>query len=382
MGVIIVKVLILYAKVGNGHLKASEAILSEVKAKYPDATVFFEDGLEYSGALTNKMIIKGYKNLVKYMPGTYGKMYYNTDTKEKSMLEDAYRIVNKYLTIRLKKMIRKTNPDVIISTHPFVTRMCSYLKKKGKTNARLMTIVTDYGVHNMWVDNSENIDKICVATEEMKEDCIEEYGLKPEKIEVTGIPCSEKFLKPLNKEQILGELGLKDATTFLFFAGGGLGLGDSEDLLEELLKSKKEFQLIVVSGKNEKQKLRFEKMAKYTNRKVVILGYTDRVPELMNIATAVITKPGGLTSTECLVMRKPMVIINPIPGQEEQNAVYFSNNGTALIVNEATKLSHIIEIIVNKPKRVEQMKEMCSELRKPNAATQLASIAKRLADEK
>lgn len=374
------KVLILYAKVGNGHLKASEAIRDEIKNKYPDYSVYFEDGLAYSGALTNKMIIKGYANLVKYMPGTYGKMYYSSDTKERSMIDEAYKIVNRYLTIRLKKMIRNTEPDVIISTHPFITRMCSYLKRKKKTPARLMTILTDYGVHNMWVDNSEYIDKICVATSEIKEDCIEEYGLKQDKVEVTGIPCSDKFLKPMNKEEILNELGLKDTTTFLFFAGGGLGLGDSEDILEDMLKSKKDFQLIVVSGKNEKQKQRFEKMVQGYDRKVVVLGYTDRVPELMNIATAVITKPGGLTSTECLVMRKPMLIINPIPGQEEQNAVYFSNNGTALIINEATKLSHVIEIIVNKPKRVEQMREMCNDLRKPNAAAQIASIAKRLAE--
>ena len=375
------KVLILYAKVGNGHLKASEAIRDEIKRKYPDCTVFFEDGLEYSGALTNKMIIKGYKNLVKYMPGTYGKMYYSSDTKERSMIDEAYKIINRYLTIRLKKMIRQTAPDVIISTHPFITRMCSYLRRKKKTPARLMTILTDYGVHNMWVDNSEYIDKICVATNEMKEDCIEEYDLKPDKVEVTGIPCSERFLKPLNKEETLNELGLKDKITFLFFAGGGLGLGDSQDIFEDMLKSKKDFQLVVVSGKNEKQKERFERMAKDYDRKVVILGYTDKVPELMNIATAVITKPGGLTSTECLVMRKPMLIINPIPGKEEQNAVYFSNNGTALIINEATKLSHVIEIIVNKPKRVEQMKEMCNDLRKPNAASQVASIAKRLAED-
>lgn len=373
------KVLILYAKVGNGHLKASEAIKDEIKNKYPDSTIYFEDGLEYSGALTNKMIIKGYANLVKYMPGTYGKMYYSSDTKQRSMIDEAYKIINRYLTIRLKKMIRQTSPDVIISTHPFITRMCSYLKRKGKTNARLMTILTDYGVHNMWVDNSQYIDKICVATQEMKEDCIEEYNLEPSKVEVTGIPCSERFLKPMNKEEILSELGLKDTTTFLFFAGGGLGLGDSEDILEDMLSSKKDFQLIVVSGKNEKQKKRFEKMVKDSNKKIVVLGYTDKVPELMNIATAVITKPGGLTSTECLVMRKPMLIINPIPGQEEQNAVYFSNNGTALIINEATKLSHVIEIIVNKPRRVEQMREMCDDLRKPNAATQIASIANRLA---
>jgi len=375
------KILILYAKVGNGHLKASEAIRDEINKRFPEAEIFFEDGLEYSGALTNKMIIKGYANLVKFTPDMYGKLYYSTDTQKRSVVDEAYKIVNRYLTIRLKRMLRKINPDVIISAHPFVTRMCAYLKRKGKTNASLITNLTDYGVHNMWVEGVKNIDKICVATEEMKKDCVEEYNINPEKVEVTGIPVSERFLKPMDKNVMLNELGLEDKTTFLFFAGGGLGLGDSQEILSDFLNSNEDFQMIVVAGKNQKQKEKFEKMAEGNNKKIVILGYTDKVPELMNIATVVITKPGGLTSTECLVMRKPMVIINPIPGQEEQNAIYFVNNGTAVIMNEAEKISHIIDIIVNKKRRLEQMKEMCEVLRKPNAATQIANLANRLYNE-
>lgn len=373
------KVIIFYAKVGNGHLKAAEAIRDEFLKKYPDAEVIFVDGLENSGALTNKMIIKGYSNLVKHMPDMYGRLYYSTDNNNsKSMVDEAYKIVNRYLTIRLKKILRLYKPDVIISAHPFITRMCSYLKKKKKTGAKLLTILTDYGVHNMWVVNDENIDKVCVATEEMKTDCVNEYGLPEDKVSVTGIPCSDRFLKQMDKQEILASFGLSDTTTFLFFAGGGLGLGDSEEMVKELLCSKEEFQLIIVSGKNQKQKEKFEEMVKMSNKKIVVLGYTDKVPELMAIATVVITKPGGLTSTECLVMRKPMVIVNPIPGQEDQNAIFFANNGTALLLNEATKLSHIINIVVNKPRRVEQMKEMCDVLRKPNAATQIVNIASRL----
>lgn len=374
------RILILYAKVGNGHLKAAEAIYEEIKRKHPNATIYYEDGLESSSAMTNKLIVKGYAGLVKHMPEMYGKLYYSSDTQSKSMVDEAYKIVNRYLTIRLKKMLRKYSPDVIISVHPFITRMCSYLKKKGKTKAALMTVVTDYSIHNMWVINDAYIDKICVATNEMKQDCIEEYNIPETKVEVTGIPCNERFLKSLDKQSILNEFGLKDKTTFLFFAGGGLGLGDSQEILQQLLASKEDFQLIVVSGKNEKQKEKFEEMKSNYSKDVCILGYTDKVPELMTTATVVITKPGGLTSTECLVMRKPMIVINPIPGQEEQNAVYFSNNGTALILNDAERLSHIIDIVVNKPKRIEQMKEMCSTLRKPNAAQQIVSIANRLAN--
>ncbi|MBR5227355.1 MAG: UDP-N-acetylglucosamine 2-epimerase [Clostridia bacterium] len=377
------KVLILYAKVGNGHLKASEAIRDKLVERFPDAEIFFEDGLESSGALTNKLIIKGYAGLVKHMPDMYGKLYATTDSQKRSMIEDAYKVINKYLTIRLKRMLRKISPDVIVSTHPFITRMCAYLKKKKKTNAKLLSLVTDYGIHNMWVNDEKNIDCICVATEEMKYDCMEEYGIDNSKVFVTGIPVSDKFLTEYDKKEMLKELDLKEnLPVFLFFAGGGLGLGDSEKILTELLQSKKEFQIVVVSGKNEKQKARFEEIVEEYSRRVVILGYTNRVPELMNIATAVITKPGGLTSTECLVMKKPMVIINPIPGQEEQNASYFVNNGTALEIYESDKISHIVNIIVEKKERLKQMEDMCENLRHPNASDEIVNLVNKLYNEK
>ena len=235
---------------------------------------------------------------------------------------------------------------------------------------------------NMWLEENNHIDKFMVATSEMKGDCIREYNVPEDKIVVTGIPVSRKFSQQFDKESILNDLGL-DARkiTLLFFAGGGLGLGKSEGIFEELLSSSYDFQIIAVTGKNEKQKDRFTKLASKSNKGVTVLGFTDKVPELMSASDFVITKPGGLTSTECLAMCKPMIIINPIPGQEEQNSIYFVNNGTALRTYKEEPLEHVLDIIVNNKQRVEQMVEMCKVIGKPNAAYDVANETLKLYNE-
>ena len=367
------KVLILYAKAGNGHYKAAEAIKEKIEEHNKDVQIYFEDGLEYSSRIANKIVVKGYAHMTKIAPGMWGAMYAKADTQERNALNEVSKLIHKGLTIRLKKLLRITKPDVIVSTHPFVSKTCAYLKKKNKTDAKIVTLITDYAIHNMWLEDHVFYDKVLVATEEMKEDSII-YGVDKEKIEITGIPTSLKFSEKYDRAKTLKEYGLEDKRTFLFFAGGGQGIGQSKDIFKELLETHGDFQIVAVSGKNEKQKAKFEEMAKASNKKVVVLGYTNDVPALMNMCDFVISKPGGLTSTECLVMNKPMLIINPIPGQEEQNAIYFTNNGTAVRAYEGEPLRHQINTLVRNKMRVEQMIQMCKTIARPHAVNDIVNI--------
>lgn len=367
------KVLILYAKAGNGHYKAAEAIKEKIENKNEEIEVFFEDGLEYSSRIANKIVVKGYANMTKLIPSMWGAIYAKADTQERNALNEVSKLIHKGLTIRLKKLLRETKPDVIVSTHPFVSKTCAYLKKKNKTNAKIVTMITDYAIHNVWLEDHAFYSKVLVATDEMKDDCIN-YGIESEKIEVTGIPTSFKFSEKYDRDKTLKEYGLEDKLTFLFFAGGGQGIGQSKEIFEELLETDGDFQVVAVSGKNEKQKAKFEEMVQKYDKKVVVLGYTNDVPALMNMCDFVISKPGGLTSTECLVMNKPMLIINPIPGQEEQNAIYFTNNGTAVRAYEGEPLRHQINTLVNNKIRTKQMIEMCKIIARPNAVNDIVNI--------
>ncbi len=367
------KVLILYAKAGNGHYKAAEAIKEKLEEHHKDIDVVFEDGLEYSSRIANKIVVKGYANMTKLVPSAWGAIYSKADTQERNTLNEIAKLVHKGLTIRLKKLLRSVNPDVIVSTHPFVSKTCAYLKKKNKTDAKLITLITDYEVHNIWLEDHLYYDKLLVATEEMKDDCIK-YGINKDKVVITGIPTSLKFTKKYDRQETLIRYGLKDKLTFLFFAGGGQGIGQSKDIFEELIKTDGDFQIVAVSGKNEKQKLKFEAMASESDKKIVVLGYTDDVPALMNMCDFVISKPGGLTSTECLIMNKPMLIINPIPGQEEQNAIYFTNNGTAIRAYDGEPLSHQINTLIKNKVRVEQLIEMTKLIGRPKAVDDIVNV--------
>jgi processive 1,2-diacylglycerol beta-glucosyltransferase len=220
-----------------------------------------------------------------------------SDKMDKSALKEMYDLISKTTIMRLNKMFKQEQPDVIVSSHPFVTKMVSYLKGKDATSAKLVTVITDYDVHTMWIDGHKQIDKIFVATDKMKKDCIN-YGVDRNKIEVTGIPISDRFNIKYDKKEMLKKLNLdNDKKVFLFFAGGGLGVGKSKKIFEDLVKESNGIQVIAVAGKNKKQKMIFEKLSKgYDNVKV--FGYVENVPELMSVSDLVITKPGGITSTE------------------------------------------------------------------------------------
>ena len=218
--------------------------------------------------------------------------------------------------------------------------MCSILKQKGKITSTLATVITDFGEdpYNEWTSNHEFIDYIFVAHREIKNNLIEK-GIDANKIFDTGIPISDKFLKSYSKTQILEDLGLQEQKkTILFFGGGEMGLGKSKTLhiFEYLVKNFSPIQIIAISGKNESLKNSFEKIVaeNHKNQTVKILGFTDRVAEFMAISDLVVTKPGGLTSTEALVSNLPILAINPIPRSRRRKCKFFRTKWCCCLAKE------------------------------------------------
>ena len=183
--------------------------------------------------------------------------------------------------------------------------MCAYLKSKGKITCKLSTIMTDYHIHPQWLVLYGYTDYFFVSNEEMKNDMIK-LGINDERIFVTGIPVSEKFSQTYDREEICNHFALdKNRKTVLFFAGGEFGLGRDITFmtLKALIRLYPNLQVIAISGKNKKMNARFNELVTATNSsdRIKVLDYTDMVPEIMSISLGVITKPGGLTTSECLV---------------------------------------------------------------------------------
>jgi len=238
--------------------------------------------------------------------------------------------------------------------------MCSIIKKQGKINCKLATVLTDYEPHSQWLMNNEQTNYFFVAHDGMKS-LLSKYNVDESKIFVTGIPLSNRFLLNYDKEKILSEFGLEmNRTTILFFAGGEYGFGKDKtyNILKSLISHFPNMQVIAIAGRNVKMKVQFEELVSETRsqKTVRILEYTNNVPELMSVSDLVISKPGGLTTTESIASGLPIVVINPLPGQEEANARFVEEKNIGIWIKKQDDVEAKLRSILNSPEKIRSMK--------------------------
>lgn len=362
------KIMIFYGSYGGGHLSAAKSIKEYIENNYLDTKIEMIDCVEYINKVLNKVTTKAYEEFAKKAPEVWGFIYKKS---ERGLVSKLSNDSNKLMAIKLKNLLQDFDPDYVISTHPFSSQMCAYLKKKEKVNFKLATIMTDFAPHDQWLLYPEYVDYFFVAHSKMKQQLIQK-GISANKIYATGIPLSNRFLKTYNKDDILKEFGLvKDKKIVLFFAGGEFGLGKSTttEVLKIFAEDFNDLQIIAIAGRNESMKKKFEDIVNSSSRQdsIKVLDYTNKVPELMSISDLVVTKPGGLTTTESLASNLPIVIINPIPGQEEENASFLENNGVGIWIKKQDDIKERLESILRNPKKLDEMKHHIRELSKPNS---------------
>ena len=370
------KIMIFYGSYGGGHLSAARSIKEYIDKNYEDCETMLVDCIEYINKLLNKVTTKAYADFAKKAPWAWEYLY---KSGEDGMAAKASELSNKIMSLKLNTLLKDFNPDLIISTHYFSSQMCAILKEKGKLHCKLATIMTDYEPHKQWYVNHKNVDYIFVAHEKMKEALCSD-GVPSSKIFVTGIPLSNRFLVSYDKEQTLKDFGLTmEKTTVLFFAGGEMGLGKSTTykILESIIELFPDFQVVAIAGKNEKMKERFDEIVSNSNKSdtVKILQYTSKVPELMSVSDLVITKPGGLTTTESLASGLPIVVINPIPGQEEGNAKFLESSDTAIWIKKGDNIREVLSSLFNDKDKLKKMKINARLLAKKNSTRDICEIS-------
>lgn len=369
------KVIIFYASYGGGHLSAARSIKENMETNYEDIDVKLIDCMEYVNKTVNKITTKAYSEMAKKAPKTWGRVYWKS---QKGPLAQISTTSNKILSIKLYKLLKDFEPNLIVSTHPFGSQMCAYLKKHGKLNAKIATVMTDYAPHDQWLVFNKYVDYYFVSHDGMKKE-LHEKGIPNEKIFATGIPLSNKFLLKYDKPTILKSFGLSpDKKTVLFFGGGEFGLGKTQTfkIFKSFVECPENIQIVAISGKNQKMKEAFENLVESLNKKdsVKILEYTNQVPELMSISDLVVTKPGGLTTTESLASGLPIVVINPIPGQEEENASYLEKNKVAIWLKKDDNVEAILKDLFSNPEKMQEMKIRARLLAKKNSTKDICKI--------
>ena len=371
------KVLIFYASYGGGHLNAAKSIENCIKTNYKEIDVELIDCMKYVNKTIEKVTTAAYREMAKKAPWAWGRIYSDA---QKGPLAHITTRSNKIMAIKLLRLLREKNPDLIISTHPFGSQMCSYLKRKGKITAKIATIMTDFAPHDQWLVGYEFTDYFFVAHDRMKEYLISK-NIAEKKVFSSGIPISEKFQEKYDRTEIINKYNLdENKFTILFFGGGEFGLGKTRtvQIFENFVQETKNnnIQIIAISGKNPKMKEAFQTIVD-TNQaedNVKIIEFSNEVPKLMSISDLVVTKPGGLTTSESLASNLPMVVINPIPGQEEENAEFLESKGIAVWIKKDDNSKEVIEELLNSKDKLNQMKENTNILAKPNSTQNICKI--------
>lgn len=353
------KVLIFYARYGGGHLSAANSLADHIRRHLPGVEPVPVDFMAYLSKLIEKLTTSAYLELTKKAPALWGLTYQQTENGPLSGLG----VDSNWLMVhRLYTLIEAQQPDYILCTHPFASQLCARLKRDGMLpGVRLGTVLTDFAPHDQWLIGAEWVDYFFVAHRQMRRAIIDR-GVAPEKVFVTGIPIGEKFFQPYNKDQIRQDFRLDEKKrTLLFFAGGMTGLCPESTfkILEDMVRYLYGVQVVVITGKNAANFERFSEIVRRSDRgdEVQVLGFTSRVADLMHVADLVITKPGGLTVSECLCCGLPMLLINPIPGQEEQNADYLEQNRLGLRIRREDTPIGLIFRVVTSPTLLTEMRQ-------------------------
>ena len=362
------KAIIFYACYGGGHISAANSINEYILSNYSDIEPVCIDFMDYLSKTIDKV--------TKNAPALWGSVYIRS---KKGPLSKISTDSNKILAIKLNILINKYKPDYIINTHPFSAQMCAYLKKKNKLqNVKLATILTDFASHDQWLIGNEYIDYFFVSNPELKKELIGKNVL-PEKIYETGIPLSSRFLLNFDKNKIYSDFNLSnDKYTILFFGGGRFGLGNKNTykILEDIARYMPNVQVVAISGKNPKMEKSFKTIVEKYHREndIKIFGFIESIPELMHISDIIISKPGGLTTSESLACEVPLIIINPIPGQEEQNALFIETNNLGYwIKKEDTPIGVIYQAITDTEK-YKKIKNNTKKFAKKNATQKICEI--------
>lgn len=365
------KAIILSASTGGGHNRAANAIKEELmNTGFQSVEVI--DSLKSVSNTVDKLISKGYETSALYTPKAYGEIYKISDFKPLKK-ELKRNILFKYMLKKLKVLIREKNPDLIIGTHPFPLMAVSSLKNKGIISTPVFSVLTDYTIHSTWVQDQINA---YIVGDEYVKALLEEEGVKKENIFPFGIPIEKSFLSSSDPERVKEELMLEDKFTILLM-GGSFGAGGVRGVLEELLQINEDIQIIAVAGRNNSLRQKLEKTVEdyKAHEKVRVLGFTKDMSSLLSLATVIVTKPGGLTTTEAILKETPMIVPYYIPGQEEENLEFLLNNGLALRPTKRYPLGILIKILIDYPERLLSIKESMHRVKKEASAVNIASLA-------
>ena len=364
------RVLIVSASIGSGHHQAARAIAAELMRRQDNLQVTIADFMEDTDSYLAAFMKEAYLKMLELSPNMYDLVYRVSQAPLPGF--KAQGLLARVLQGGMAQLVRRHRPDLIIATHPFPCGAAAYLRDSRRLRAPLVGVITDFAVHRLWV--YEHVDAYFVAAPEIKRE-LSALGVPARRIYASGIPVHPQFTANAGGRGILGELSLAADQPLVLLMGGGLGMGGIRQALASMDELKLPLQFVVLAGKNKELQEKLQEETKSLRHAVRVLGYTDRIPELMRAAAMLVTKPGALTVCEALVSETPLLLYEPIPGQEWENAVFLTQRGVALWAKNRQELKDGVTTLLTRPEQVEKLRKEAEALRRTAAAAAVATAA-------
>lgn len=364
------RILIFYMSPQSGHKTAARSLKQCFLQLYPSCDVMDVNFLNYTNPVVERLLFRTYMRIIKSAPTFWDYIYDNQKVLNRmAWMQELSRKINE---TKMKSLISDFKPDVILNTQCFPCGVVSIFKQQGDfRDIPNIAVITDYVVNSYWI--YDHVDHYIVADESMS-DKILKKNISPEKVRNFGIPVDLKFRDNHEKKVLIDKYNLEHGKKTLLVMGGNYGFGNIKKLVLNLCHLEEDFQIVVVAGNNRKLLRRLSGFENLFSKTIRIFGYVDTVDELMEVSDIILTKPGGITTAECLVKRLPMIIINPIPGQETRNCDFLVRNRVALKAENEKNAAQIVLQILRDEDMSNAIKERIELIRKPSATINIVEM--------
>lgn len=367
------RILLLHITQRSGHHRASCAIERTIQLTDPSAHVTSVDAFEYTSRFVRWAITRSYLSLIRHQPDVWEYLYDNPAVHRRIRYLRA--LLHRYQAGKLEQLLKTVRPDAIACTQAYPCGMVADFKKQHNLRIPLIGVLTDYAPHLYWFH--EMVDVYIVPSEQVKQRFLMR-GVEASRVRVLGIPIDPQFREEGDRDATAQQFNLNLRDPILLLMGGSGGFGRLRDMLLNLDTLPHACQFVVMAGTN-RSLLRWLQSQSFRHT-VVALGYTNEVPRLMEIATLLISKPGGLTTSEALVKHVPLVIVNPIPGQEAYNARYLLSQGAAVQAGAPETVRQTVRDLLENSDRLEALRRRTAELAHPDASFEITKLLFELAD--
>lgn len=361
------RILLMYISEISGHHSASCALENAFHELSSNVEIMNVNSFLYTNPILEKLINRAYMGVIRRTPEVWGYLYDNPNIVKKT--QKLRESIHRYNSQKTRNLLENFKPDAVICTQAFPCGIVADYKKSYGYDVFLGGALTDYAPHSYWL--YDNVDMYFVPSREARKRFIFN-GISPEKIKLTGIPIDIKFKQVNDRQAIARRLELSPGLPVVLVMGGGQGIGPIKNMVKTLHRLPMELQIIVVAGSNKGLYRYLSRARRVSGKKMLVFGFVNNIHEIMEVSSLIITKPGGITIGEALAKGLPLLIMKPIPGQEQMNTQYLVNNRVAIQINNLKDSEVLLKELLSKPEALKNIQERARQFAMPSSSLDIA----------